>query len=83
MRKQYLIVLILFFSSNLMAQTNCVTVKKIWDNGKHNAFTSLIKFKDAYYCSFREGETHIFDSSGKAEGKVRILKSIDGKNWKS
>lgn len=66
-----------------MAQKNSVTVEKIWDNGKHNAFTALIKFKDAYYCSFREGETHIFDASGKASGKVRILKSKDGVNWES
>lgn len=79
-------ILILFFSISaytLLAQTNCITVNKIWDNGKHSAFTSLIKFKDAYYCSFREGDSHIFDSSGKAEGKVRILKSTDGENWQS
>lgn len=84
MKKQ---VLILFFFicsyPLLLAQINCVTVNKIWDNGKHNAFTSLIKFNGAYYCSFREGDSHIFDSHGKAEGKVRILKSTDGVDWKS
>ncbi|UKI18107.1 MAG: hypothetical protein L6V80_00420 [Bacteroidales bacterium] len=38
--------------------------------------------KGQYYCSFREGETHIFDSQGNAEGKIRILTSRDGKRWK-
>jgi len=83
MKKQILFIFLTIFPFTLFSQNNCVQVKKIWDNGKHNAFTSLIKFKDAYYCSFREGDSHIFDSSGKAEGKVRILKSTDGENWKS
>ena len=71
------------FSLTLFSQNINVEVKQIWANDKYNAFTSLVKFKDAYYCSFREGESHIFDASGKAEGKVRILKSKDGENWES
>jgi hypothetical protein len=67
----------------LLAQTHRVKVNKIWDNGSHSAFTSLIKFKGDYYCSFREGESHVFDKEGKAEGKVRIIKSSDGVNWES
>ena len=83
MKKHFLFILLIISSSSLSAQTNCVKIEKIWDNGKHNAFTSLIKFKDAYYCSFREGDSHVFNSAGNADGKVRILKSIDGQNWKS
>ena len=60
-----------------------VTVQKIWDEGTHAAFTSLIKFNGKYYCSFREGWGHVFDDSGKAEGKVRILCSKDGASWQS
>jgi hypothetical protein len=60
-----------------------VEVSKIWDNSSHSAFTSLIQFKGDYYCSFREGESHIFDKEGKAEGKVRIIKSSDGVHWES
>lgn len=60
-----------------------VRVQKIWDNGTHAAFTSLIKFKGRYFCSFREGYSHIFDAEGNAEGHVRILSSKDGKSWKS
>ena len=60
-----------------------VTVDKIWDEGTHAAFTSLIKVNGKYYCSFREGYSHIFDAEGRAEGKVRILESKDGRKWKS
>ena len=67
----------------VMAQSVRYDVHKIWDNGSHCAFTSLIRFKGQYYCSFREGETHIFDSQGNAEGKIRILTSRDGKRWKA
>lgn len=59
MKKHFLFILLIISSSSLSAQTNCVKIEKIWDNGKHNAFTSLIKFKDAYYCSFREGDSHV------------------------
>lgn len=47
MKKHFLFILLIISSSSLSAQTNCVKIEKIWDNGKHNAFTSLIKFKDA------------------------------------
>jgi hypothetical protein len=76
-------ILFIGFSMTVFSQNVCFEVKQIWSNDKHNAFTSLVKFNDAYYCSFREGDSHIFDSSGKAEGKVRILKSTDGENWES
>ena len=68
---------------NLFSQDINYSVEKIWDNGKHCAFTSLIKYKGNYYCSFREGESHIFDSKGEANGKVRILQSPDGNRWES
>ena len=83
MKRLFLFVLTLGISWATQAQDVSFEVKQIWANGKHNAFTSLIKFKDAYYCSFREGDSHVFDSTGKAEGKVRILKSEDGENWES
>ena len=59
------------------------TIDKIWDNGMYCSFTSLIKYKGNYYCSFREGESHIFDHNGKAEGKVRVLRSKNGRKWES
>ena len=79
--KTRLIYLLLFVIVSVSAQE--VSVKKIWDNGKHNAFPSIIEFKGKYYCSFREGETHIFNSKGDADGKVRIIASADGEKWES
>lgn len=54
-------------------------VNKIWDQAPHNAFTDLIRFKGAFYCSFREGAGHVSGAGGKA----RILRSNDGKTWES
>ena len=65
------------------AQQISYSAEKIWDNGMHNAFTSIEKFKGEYYITFREGETHIFDSKGNAEGKIRILHSKDGQKWEA
>ncbi|MGV8135543.1 MAG: hypothetical protein AB2L20_10040 [Mangrovibacterium sp.] len=56
-----------------------IKVKKIWDQAEHNAFTDLIRFKGNYYCSFREGTGHVPGT----DGKIRILKSADGQDWKS
>lgn len=57
-----------------------IVVTKIWDKSGHQAFTDLIRFKNAFYCSFREGESHVASASS---GKIRILRSTDGDNWKS
>lgn len=81
MKKQIIIIILTLCSYTIIAQNNSFKVDKIWDNGTHSAFTSIIKYGDAYYCTFREGESHIFDSKGNAEGKVRILKSDDGVKW--
>lgn len=57
-------------------------VQKIWDESfsglPYNAFTDLIRFKGYWYCTFREGESHIAGT-----GKIRIIRSADGKLWKS
>jgi hypothetical protein len=58
------------------------SVQKIWDESlsglPYNAFTDLIRFKGNWYCTFREGESH---TSGT--GKIRVIKSADGKAWRS
>lgn len=54
-------------------------VKNIWDSAKHSAFTSLIRYNDAFYCSFREGTGHI---PGE-DGKIRVIRSKDGQRWES
>ncbi len=75
--------MLLFCSTQSRAQQICYSVDKIWDNGSHCAFTSIEQYNGEYYITFREGETHIFDSKGNAEGKVRILHSADGDKWEA
>ncbi len=53
-------------------------VRKIWDAGRHNAFTDLIRFRDRWYCTFREGDAHV-----GGDGKLRVLTSVDGEKWES
>lgn len=55
-----------------------VSVAKIWDAGKHNAFTDLIRWRDKWYCTFREADDHV-----GGDGKLRVLESADGQKWES
>jgi hypothetical protein len=55
-----------------------IEVNKIWDKAAHNAFTDLIFFKNQWYCTFREGKDHVCN-----QGKIRIIRSKDGKKWRS
>jgi len=59
-------------------QPELVSVEKIWDAGKHNAFTDLIRWHDKWYCSFREADAHV-----GGDGKLRVLESADGKKWET
>jgi hypothetical protein len=52
---------------------------RIWDTAPHSAFTSLVRFNNAFYCSFREASKHV----GGTDGKIRIIRSADGKKWES
>jgi predicted amidohydrolase len=53
-----------------------VSIQKIWDKAPHNGFTDLIRFKDQFFCCFREGEDHV-----GGDGVIRILASTDGDHW--
>ena len=60
------------------APPQILEVAKIWDQGPHNAFTDLIRWRGQWYCVFREAEAHV-----GGDGKLRLLESGDGKSWKS
>ncbi len=53
-------------------------VRKIWDQAPHNAFTDLVRFKDRWFCVFREGKAHV-----SPDGALRVLTSVDGEKWES
>lgn len=74
-----LLLTLLIAGSSLRAEeAEIVEVQKIWDKAPHNAFTDLIRFKDRWYCVFREGQKHV-----SADGALRVLESKDGKTWTS
>jgi hypothetical protein len=55
-----------------------IAVTKIWDAGRHNAFTDLVLFRGAWFCAFREAEAHV-----GGNGQIRVLTSRDGTRWES
>jgi hypothetical protein len=63
---------------NVGGEPKLISVKKFSDRGEHNAFTDLVRFKDRWYCVFREGKDHV-----SPDGAVRILTSDDGDEWDS
>jgi len=65
-------------TANPTLSATLISVKKISDGAPHSAFTDLIRFKNRWYCVFREGEGH-----AKGEGKLRALVSKDGEAWES
>lgn len=83
MRVNLLFCVLLCFSLTHGFQTlaqNPVPVKKIWDQGKHNAFPDLIYAKGYYYCTFREGNSHVDNTN---DGQVRIIRSKNLKKWET
>ena len=56
-----------------------VEVRKIWDAGRHNAFTDLIRCDGQWMSTFRDASAH----GNAADGKVRVIGSRDGKQWES
>lgn len=57
-------------------QAEVVSVQKIWDKAPHQAFTDLIRFKNLFYCCFRESTAHV-----GGDGMIRILISATGDTW--
>src|SRR2546421_8121629 len=53
-----------------------VSVKKIWDQAPHCAFTDLAYWRGHFVCAFREGRAHV-----ATDGKIRVLSSPDGESW--
>ena len=59
-------------------EAKLIDVQKIWDKAPHNAFTDLVRYKDRWFCVFREGQDHV-----SPDGALRVLSSSDGEKWES
>jgi hypothetical protein len=59
-------------------QTVLLDTRKIWDAGRHNAFTDLIRWHNRWWCTFRESEAHV-----GGDGRIRVITSPDGQTWES
>src|SRR5947209_7528987 len=66
------------FAAASSADPHVIEVRMIWDSAPHNAFTDLTRFKDRWFCTFREGSAHVSN-----DGAVRVLVSDDVKQWRS
>jgi hypothetical protein len=53
-------------------------LRKIWDAAPHNAFTDLVRWRDRWWCVFREGRAHV-----SPDGALRVITSPDGTAWTS
>ena len=73
------VMMVLCFSAVRAEDARIVSVEKIWDQGLHNAFTDLIRFRERWFCTFREGERH---AAGE-DGRIRVITSPDGEDWES
>lgn len=60
------------------AAPTLLSVKKIWDQATHNAFTDLLFHEGRWYCVFREGSAHV-----SPDGSIRVISSEDGEHWES
>lgn len=70
---------LVFISLEIRAQELAPEVLKIYGDKNHNAFTSLVKFNDSYYCAFRSGERHVYGQNGT----IKVLVSKDAKSWET
>lgn len=82
MKKITKLITIIFSLGVLIAHsgTDPIPVTKIWDKASHNGFPDLLLFKNEFFCTLREADSHV---SNLNSGKVRVIKSRDGNSWDS
>lgn len=61
-----------------------IQVRQIWDRAPWNGTSDLMRFKDRWFCTFREAESHFAGSLGRRDdGVIRVIESMDGESWQS
>lgn len=63
-------------ASPLARPAEMLPSKRIYDTGAHNAFTDLIRYRNRWFCAFREAAAHV-----STDGTIRVLTSKDGDVW--
>ena len=65
-------------TAHAQPKATLVDQRLIWNEAPHNAFTNLIRYKDEWFCVFREGQGHV-----SPDGALRVIVSKDGEEWES
>lgn len=52
------------------------SVVRVGESAAHNAFTDLVRWRDRWWCVYREGQAHV-----SPDGAIRVLVSEDGRRW--
>lgn len=83
MLRHYLCLFVFCAYASGQPKLELLSVKKIWGEAPHSAFGDLIRFKDQWFCVFREGKWHVAKQGEEDDGKLRVLSSSNGDSWKS
>jgi hypothetical protein len=54
------------------------SIRRIYDDGAHNGFTDLCRFRDAFYLVFRSNPVSHYVEPGST---IVVLRSEDGRDW--
>ena len=57
-------------------KADIVIHKMIGDQGRHNAFTDLIRWENLWYVCYRTADAHV-----GGNGQIQVLASYDGLTW--
>ncbi len=63
--------------------TGIIKVRKIYSDGRHNAFTDMEYWKGYYYIAFRNGNGHARPGPMDAQGNIIVIRSRDLKDWEA
>ena len=83
MKKCILLLLVIISPFYVKAQVKLSSTDVIWEDNNYSAFTSLVSYKGAFYCAFREASAHRpIATDVKTFGTITILKSKNARSWK-
>ena len=78
MKPTLVLLCLLVAGSAAAAEAKLLSVQRVGEAAPHNAFTDLVRWRDRFWCVFREGQGHV-----SPDGAIRVLSSAEGTNWSS